>query len=102
MTLSDWHVMENIETKRRTYMYGPLSDYEEEDLEGLVEIDELNWTIEDMCEITSNLLEDVNMHKCTIHPELIIGCCKEVHMDEDLMHKFMRNYMHKIFNRYEY
>lgn len=102
MKLIDWHVMEDSESKKREYLYGPLTDYDEDDLEGMVEIPSSDWSVEDMCQITSNLLEDVNMHKCTIHPEMILRCCESSNMDDNMKWFFIFNYMHEVFDQYEY
>jgi len=106
MKLSDWTVVtyENEENSKSHYLYGPIEEFieNEEDRNNINIVPQEEWSIENMMEITSNLLEDINHHKTEAAPRFIVGTMISVGISDDDIKSFMREYMEQIYNRYGY
>lgn len=98
MKISDWHVMEDIETKKREYYYGDLEDFEEEIVDK-VEIPYEHWNSHDTSEILGNFMEDANKTKILYIPNMILGVCNSERMSEEATTSFMKAFMNKMLER---
>lgn len=99
MQLADWHVMqEGNDITKRLCVYGSIDEYDE----SYTQISIKDWTAEDMAEITSGLLEDVNKHSECNKPHVIVELMKSSGINEVQMTTFMRNYMKHMFQTYGY
>ena len=101
MQLTDWHVMtaDDDRTQRR-YVYGALNECEFDKMDMQIAIQD--WTVDDMANITSNLLEDANKHSECNNPHVIIALMKMAGVDELRITSFMRAYMKHMFQTYGY
>lgn len=102
MKFSDWHVVLYPENSRRTYYYGTLQEVAEQIEESNAQIvpDE-QWTIDDLVEIASNLLEDANLHSRINEPRDIVNMMRAVDIPDCQIRLFMiREYVVYLFNKY--
>ena len=98
-----WHVMANRnKPENHHYYYGPLSEIHQVglDLSEYNIVPESEWTANDIAEITSNLLEDVNKHSSVNHPQDILSMLRESNVQESNIQRFMKLYMNRMFTQY--
>lgn len=89
----NWTVMED-NNGRRSYFYGPLSEFEEEELEGLTVIPEENYSSDDMVEIFGNILEDNNYHRVTsLGNDMLRSLRETTSLNEDELRKFFKAFI---------
>ena len=111
MQLSNWHVMAEKKSNssghqyfynhsRHQYFYGDLTDFDEDELSGMIEVAQNEWTSDDIVEIVGNLLEDVNHHSECQNPRIILDTMRNVDIEETKIVAFMRQYMDKMFDKY--
>lgn len=82
MKISDWHVMEQ-ENKHHSLFYGDLSEFDEDDLEGLIEVPYKKWNIGDFTEILGSMLEDDNRHSMTSLGSFIVSMLEKANISEE-------------------
>lgn len=106
MTMNNYHIIEELQSKQRHILYGPVEEYLDEmtDLtpDDIKIINPSDWTTDEMIEITGSLLEDVNMHKCCNAPNEIQQIMQQCAIPKDMQNKFFRLYMTEMFQRYGY
>lgn len=76
-----WTVMQD-ENNERHYFYGPLSDYEEDDYEGMSVVDEKDYRANDIAELFGNELEDYNYHNITTIASDILRSLEKANLSE--------------------
>lgn len=105
MKLSDYTVLNETNTNRHIIVYGTIDEYLEENQEDITKytiVDPKDWTTNDMCEITSNLLEDINHHSACRTPGMIRDLMIKSNIDSEKIKDFFRLYMHEIYDKYGY
>lgn len=105
MKLNNWHIMKDSDGGRH-YLYGPLSDFDDEvtittgeKYSDLSEIPFEEWSARDCSEVLANLMEDNNMHTCTYIPDIVCSVCEQLLSSEE-QDKFMREFLLKMTSRY--
>lgn len=107
MKLDEWSVVSYNtpnETKR-TIVYGDIDEFVEENninTAGMKLIPKEEWTLNEMIEITGNLLEDINHHKTESKPRFIVETMRKANIQEFQIKAFMMMYMTDLFNHYGY
>lgn len=105
MKLSNWHILERKNTKERHIIYGPIDEWSEEtdnNINDFTEIPTEKWTTNEIVEISGNLLEDVNLHRCCNAPNDIQDIMTISGISDEEQHRFFMNYMNLLFDRYSY
>ena len=91
-------MMENHEGKRSCF-YGGLDDFDEEETEGFdIEVDEKDWTCEELVEIFGEELENWNHHRETDLGNLLLNSLNASNIPEDekktVLYNFIKEFMH--------
>lgn len=98
MKIKDWHVMHNIKNNYKRYMYGSLTLFDDEDLDGLIEIPYENWSASDFAQILENILEDKNHHWMTDVPRMFNECMLSENIDEEKRNHIMKTFAERLEN----
>lgn len=107
MKLDEWSVVSyNISNEpKRIIVYGDIDKFIEENginMTDVMLIPKEEWTLNEMIEITGNLLEDINHHKTESDPRFIADTMKKANIQEFQIKGFMMVYMTDLFNHYGY
>lgn len=107
MKLDDWSVVIYNTSQKpvRVIVYGGIDEFIEENginPSGMKIIPQEEWTINDMVEISGNLLEDINHHKTETQPRFIVDCMQKASLNENSIKNFMHIYMEDLFKHYGY
>ena len=105
MEIKDWTVMKCNKCKRKSYFYGPLEEFKEDDEDfnlccnEEMQILNLNdWDSEDIAQVFSNILEDNNYHSLTSLPQLILRNLEILKLTEREKRVFMNHFMYDFFD----
>lgn len=106
MRFEDFYVVKVIEPDKKykvIYYTDDINeiknDYADEQIEILTENE---YTVDDYCEITQDLLEDVNAHKYCNKIYEIIGMMKSMHLPDNIILDFAKRFTHHMFDNYGY
>ena len=106
MRFEDFYVVKVIEPDKKykvIYYTDDINeiknDYADEQIEILTENE---YTVDDYCEITQDLLEDVNAHKYCNKIYEIIDIMKSMHLPDNIILDFAKIFTHHMFDNYGY
>lgn len=87
----NWTVIERSEDKQRFYYYGPLSEYEAEDLVGGKIIPFAEWTGIDIVNVMERMLDNSNRHSLSCWlPFALYNTCVAIGLDQEMTKKYMQ------------
>lgn len=98
MKLNDFHVVE--ENGRRYVIYDDIETYAYEmnlDIQCIKDIEESKWSVQDMCNICEDLLEDINKHSSLDMLSDITRLMVESGIDYEHIRVFSNKFMHTLF-----
>lgn len=103
MKLNDFHVVE--ENGRRYVIYDDIETYAYEmnlDIQCIKDIEESEWSVQDMSNICEDLLEDINKHSSLDMLSDITRLMEESGIDYEHIRVLLNKFMHTLFDKYSY
>ena len=79
--------------RKHHYFFGPLSDYEEKDYNGMLVVDEKDYNAADIAELFGNELESYNYHDITSIAGILLRALDKAGLSTSKQVEIMKNFV---------